>query len=347
MKKRILSLFLAVVMAVGLLPMSAFAAEYEATEMTIPNTYCTINPAMDYEENGAVEFYKWGSLYPSITKYVVQVPAGTERVVITLGNSICLTPDYYEPTQNNFYYGTMTWSENADGYGTAGYTGRESEVSYTVIDAETSSIELDVASLIAGEKMFYTIDGSWNPLYAIEFEYAASSGGHECSWNAGAVTKAATCQETGIKTYTCTVSGCGETKTGVIPLADHNWNSGEVTTAPTCQTDGTKTFACQTSGCKEAKTEKIAASADYHAWNSGEVTWEATCKEAGVRTYSCTVSGCDETKTESIVKLTTHTYGEDGKAEYCSVCETALNPDYVDPNMPELVEGVYQIGTAD
>ena len=201
-------------------------------------------------------------------------------------------------------------------------------------------------SLIADGKLFYPIDEIFNPLYAIEFEYAASGGAHTCIWNAGTVTKEATCQEPGILTKDCTISGCGKTTTEEIPLADHNWDSGTVTTEPTCQTAGEKFFDCQTNGCNETETEIIAASANYHKWNSGEVTKEATCKGEGELTKTCTVDGCGATKTEPIAKRTTHTYGEDGNSEYCTVCETALNPNYVDPNMPQQVEGVYQIGTA-
>ncbi len=41
-------------------------------------------------------------------------------------------------------------------------------------------------------------------------------------WNAGEVTKAPTCTEAGIKTYTCTK--CGETKTEALPAA-HSWKN--------------------------------------------------------------------------------------------------------------------------
>ena len=44
------------------------------------------------------------------------------------------------------------------------------------------------------------------------------------NWGAGQVTKAATCTETGIMTYTCSL--CGETKTEVIPMTAHNYVDG-------------------------------------------------------------------------------------------------------------------------
>ncbi|MBQ6066949.1 MAG: dockerin type I repeat-containing protein, partial [Clostridia bacterium] len=48
------------------------------------------------------------------------------------------------------------------------------------------------------------------------------------TWDAGTVTKAATCAATGIKTYTCTV--CKATKTETIAkTTNHTWDSGKVT----------------------------------------------------------------------------------------------------------------------
>lgn len=60
-------------------------------------------------------------------------------------------------------------------------------------------------------------------------------------WDSGKVTKQATCNEPGIKLFTCTV--CGATKNENIP-GDHKWNSGIVTLEPTCTEPGEKTVTC-------------------------------------------------------------------------------------------------------
>lgn len=59
---------------------------------------------------------------------------------------------------------------------------------------------------------------------------SASSGGsytppaqHTHTWNAGVVTKEATCTEAGVKTFTCS---CGATYTEDIPAKGHNYNNG-------------------------------------------------------------------------------------------------------------------------
>ena len=83
------------------------------------------------------------------------------------------------------------------------------------------------------------------------------------SWNAGTVTKEATCTENGVKTYTCTVAGCGDTKTEVIPATGHTFGSWKVTTEATCTDKGVETREC---ACGEKETREIAAKG--HALNT-------------------------------------------------------------------------------
>jgi hypothetical protein len=161
------------------------------------------------------------------------------------------------------------------------------------------------------------------------------------NWNAGKVTKAATCTTDGEETYTCQNSGCTvQTKTKPIPATGHDWDEGTVTKAATCTETGVMTFTCTKNCCTvETKTEVIEKIAhdydlkDYvaatctaegysgdqvckvcketvkgnttekieHSWNSGEVTTAATTSSTGVMTYTCQV--CSATKTEEIAKL--------------------------------------------
>ena len=67
------------------------------------------------------------------------------------------------------------------------------------------------------------------------------------------ITKAATCKETGIKTYTCSI--CGDSYTEEIPqLTTHSYTS-KVTKTATCKESGIKTYTC--SICGDSYTEKI------------------------------------------------------------------------------------------
>ncbi len=140
---------------------------------------------------------------------------------------------------------------------------------------------------------------------AVEFEIKGGTITVHCNhkWDAGKVTKEATCTEKGVKTFTCTE--CGETKTEEIAATGHKWDAGKVTKEATCTEDGVKTFTC--TECGETKTEEIAATG--HKWDAGKVTKEATCTEDGVKTFTCTE--CGETKTEKIA-ATGHHYDENG-----------------------------------
>ncbi len=166
------------------------------------------------------------------------------------------------------------------------------------------------------------------------------------NWDAGVVTTAPTCKDTGIKTYTC--KDCGATKTEVLEkttdhkygawtkdsdeqhkhvcdvcgkaeTATHNWNAGVVTTAPTCKDTGIKTYTC--TDCGATKTETLEKTTD-HKWDAGVVTTAPTCKDTGVKTHKCTV--CGETKTEIIPTTTTHTFGawaKDDANVHTHICE--------------------------
>ena len=136
------------------------------------------------------------------------------------------------------------------------------------------------------------------------------------TWDAGKVTKAATCKDTGEKLYTCTA--CGETKTEAIAKTNnHTYGSWEKNTAENHKHT-----------CKVCGNVETAA----HTWDAGKVTKAATCKDAGEKLYTCTA--CGETKTEAIAKTNNHTYGswEKNTAENhkhtCKVCgnvETAAH----------------------
>ena len=158
------------------------------------------------------------------------------------------------------------------------------------------------------------------------------------AWDAGKVTKEATCEEAGVKTYTCT--SCKATKTEDIKALGHK-EVKDAAVEATCEKDGltegshcsvcnkvlvaqnvvkalghkeVKDAAveatCEKDGltegshcsvCNKVITEQKKIPATGHAWDAGKVTKEATCEEAGVKTYTCT--SCKATKTEDIKAL--------------------------------------------
>lgn len=120
---------------------------------------------------------------------------------------------------------------------------------------------------------------------------------HDHEWGEGKVTVEPTCQTEGIRTFTCTVEGCGQTRTEPIAKTEHNWDAGEVTSAPTCNETGVKTYKCQNEGCNETKPETLDATG-AHSWQDGEVIKAPTFLNKGSMKRVCA-----ECKTETTVEL--------------------------------------------
>ena len=164
MKKRIFSFLLAFVMLVGMLPVHAFAAENTAT---ISNAYCTITPAMEDYAVGTVKYNGEFTGLADIPKYTVQIPNGTQKVNLKVGNSYGLS--FYDGV--HFYYIELTY-DTGNAWYNGGYA---TEIpNFTQVSDTESAIELDVADLISGGKLFGVIDSGFYVLYALEFVYAAS-----------------------------------------------------------------------------------------------------------------------------------------------------------------------------
>ena len=97
-----------------------------------------------------------------------------------------------------------------------------------------------------GSPMFACYASGQNAIYL----WKESSSACEHVWDSGEVSTPATCTETGVMTYTCTL--CGETKEETIPATGHLWGSG-VVHAATCTEGGYTEYEC--SVCHEIKHE--------------------------------------------------------------------------------------------
>lgn len=105
-----------------------------------------------------------------------------------------------------------------------------------------------------------------------------------CTFDNGVETKAATCTEPGVKTFTC--SGCGGTYTVAIPATDHAWGqwSHDAATA--------EDKATHTRVCANDASHKETKACDFTA----KVTQEATLDQAEITTYTCKDCGYSYTK---------------------------------------------------
>ena len=119
---------------------------------------------------------------------------------------------------------------------------------------------------------------------------------HDHTWDAGEVTKEATCHSEGVKTYHCTFSGCKQTKEESITMTPHNWDAGVVTTQPTCNKTGIKTYTCLNDGCGKTKVVDLPKS-DHHFEFSG-IAKVADLLEEGKAELTCV--DCGEKSAEPI-----------------------------------------------
>jgi hypothetical protein len=111
------------------------------------------------------------------------------------------------------------------------------------------------------------------------------------------VTQQPTCGQDGVLSHTCYV--CGYTETEAIPATGaHTWDNG-VVQGVTCVSDGVRIYTCKT--CGQQKFETVYATG-IHTWNAGVVVTEPTCVDQGVLRYTCTVCNT-ATKDESIPAL--------------------------------------------
>ena len=106
----------------------------------------------------------------------------------------------------------------------------------------------------------------------------------KCTFDNGVETKAATCTEPGVKTFTCTE--CGGTYTVAIPATDHAWGQWQHDAA-TAEADATHTRVCANDA-----SHKETKACDFTA----KVTQEATLDQAEITTYTCKDCGYSYTK---------------------------------------------------
>lgn len=106
----------------------------------------------------------------------------------------------------------------------------------------------------------------------------------KCTFNNGVETKAATCTEPGVKTFTCTE--CGGTYTVAIPATDHNWGDWK-------HVEGTEGADAQHSRvCANDASHTDTKACDFTA----KVTQEATLDQPEITTYTCKDCGYFYTK---------------------------------------------------
>ncbi|MGN1310408.1 MAG: hypothetical protein ACI4VP_01640 [Clostridia bacterium] len=150
-------------------------------------------------------------------------------------------------------------------------------------------------------------------------------------WNDEEIKKEATCEETGIKRYTCTL--CGKTKEETIPATGHTEVIDEAVEATCTETGLTEGKHC--SVCNEVIVAQEVVPALGHSYSEEfTIDKEATCVETGSKSKHCT--RCDEKTERTKIPATGHTEVIDEAVEatctetgltegkHCSVCNEVI-----------------------
>ena len=108
---------------------------------------------------------------------------------------------------------------------------------------------------------------------------------HEHSWDAGKVTKSATCTKDGEKIYTC--SGCGETKTEVIKATGHKMGAWKTVASATTQKEGRQERSCTICNYKETRSIPKLKSYNFKVVSSkSAVTYNGKAQKPAVTVYA-------------------------------------------------------------
>ncbi|MBQ5327653.1 MAG: Ig-like domain-containing protein [Oscillospiraceae bacterium] len=158
--KKFLSMLLAVLMVVGMFPMTAFAAEIPSDLKIVEITEATA-----FEEGEVLEFSKWGMEGYSAPSWIATVPAGTETVKITFRSDD--VPTY----SGKISGGWLSYNEETGTYDMGG-----KDLTYEEVSGGYA-ITLDVKSMIENGNYYVKYDRNYAEEYALGFKYAEEVSG--------------------------------------------------------------------------------------------------------------------------------------------------------------------------
>lgn len=182
----------------------------------------------------------------------------------------------------------VTQNQTADQPEITTYTCKDCGYSYTEETkpalGHTHNYDAPVADYTSGEAFVEGKDYTHTATCTGEGTCSQPTKTDKCTFDNGVETKAATCTEDGVKTFTCTE--CGGTYTVAIPATGHAWGQWSHDAA-TAEADATHTRVCANDA-----SHKETKACDFTA----KVTQEATLDQAEITTYTCKDCGYSYTK---------------------------------------------------
>lgn len=166
----------------------------------------------------------------------------------------------------------------------------------------------------------------------------ACGGGHEHIWDGGEVTTAATCVSNGVKTFKCTVEGCGESYTEPVAKTGHDFSGGLVNV-------NAEGHATKCANCEEVDLESIVPHnfENQPLISDGKETYHQNCADCGAPSESVAhVWGEEITVIEA-------TFYNDGKTERVCACgdKTEIVIPALDSMHASVDDASWQFGTGE
>ena len=201
---------------------------------------------------------------------------------------VCANDASHKETKACDFTAKVTQNQTADQPEITTYTCKDCGYSYTEETkpalGHTHNYGTPVADYTSGEAFVEGKDYTHTATCTGEGTCSQPTKNDKCTFDNGVETKAATCTEPGVKTFTC--SDCGGTYTVAIPATDHAWGQWSHDAA-TAEADATHTRVCANDA-----SHKETKACDFTA----KVTQEATLDQAEITTYTCKDCGYSYTK---------------------------------------------------
>lgn len=201
---------------------------------------------------------------------------------------ICLNDASHTESEACNFISKVTQQQTADQPEITTYTCKDCGYSYTEETkpalGHTHNYGAPVADYTSGEAFVEGKDYTHTATCTGEGTCSQPTKTDKCTFDNGVETKAATCTEDGVKTFTCTE--CGGTYTVAIPATGHAWDQWSHDAA-TAEADATHTRVCANDA-----SHKETKACDFTA----KVTQEATLDQAEITTYTCKDCGYSYTK---------------------------------------------------
>ena len=321
MKKRIISLALAVMMVVCLLPMTALATLVAVNGKTKVDS-------MTYNGVTVDSYYtNWFDGYDSDSYYCCAALVSRfyrDTMGLTVNN---LYPGYHhQPNVNTGSFQLTNTPQVGDIAASRNHWAiiKEAGSGYAVLFEQNcwnTSNNSQKTSAVVGRHIYPNSSGVWYYTYknnSEEYWFWHYNPPHTHQYNS--VVTAPTCTAQGYTTHTCS---CGSRYVdSYVNALGHNYVVTN-TKAATCTDPGSETQTC--TRCKDVKTKSIPATG--HSYGGWTVVREATCTAEGSKTRTCSVCGNVDT---AVIEMAAHKYVSEtipatcsapGGTKYtCSVC---------------------------